>query len=568
MTITTKENANGRISAYFVDGVKTRKGEIDSLIYDAARAGKIIEVDYYIGEQFKALTRSCYRNLKVVFTRDDELKLMTESAAEVLGYRVIKRFTGAYWGLNVCQVELQIITEPDPDDYVVTPDAQDVATDSEINNAATEEITEADPYDLKPPICITVSQRKYYSYSPVVVKFDGKRVSMKDAVSDIRLFFRNTPFQVKNQHGDTFTISSHIGIMRIAQAYNVIEHELREAASHLFSLATEERIWEELKLDFILEDYAVTPDAQDVAVDAEIEAANGASSTALVPVSFYQKHDIITQELTTGNCSITINDEYVTFRNFSIVSINADRKLGMGYRRTFFGNKKIFYTVTLDPHTNLRFLGPEKPIAVKKIADIYLVKEHAAAQDKFFTAFFKPYQNRPIGEFTINVILTYADGREHHFYGCFDQYRLAQKFIADVKKFVGNVPCQFFTKTRNHSRDTQLTWNDPHNYDTVGDISDNAVRFFNSRIAIHSHVETQSFADFDTHISELKAAHELAQKLVKEKRETLRMARVELERAEAYARETERNLVDKLLHQYYARDAFRERLKITERKSG
>lgn len=112
MTITTKENANGRISAYFVDGVKVRKNEIDMLIYEAARAGKIIEVDYYTGLEFKTLTRSCYKNMKVVFTSDTYgQKLMTKSAAEDLGWRVIKRFSGAYYGLDVCEVEVTAETQ-------------------------------------------------------------------------------------------------------------------------------------------------------------------------------------------------------------------------------------------------------------------------------------------------------------------------------------------------------------------------------------------------------------------------------------------------------------------------
>ena len=146
MTITTKENASGRICAYFVDGVKTRKGEINSLIYAAAYAGKTIFVDYIVGQEFKALTRSYYRNMKVVFTREiDGYTLMTEAAAEFFGEKIIEGFSGAYYGLNVCRVTLPLCTETDTaleseniadlDDYAVTPEAQDVATDAEIQAA-------------------------------------------------------------------------------------------------------------------------------------------------------------------------------------------------------------------------------------------------------------------------------------------------------------------------------------------------------------------------------------------------------------------------------------------------
>ena len=78
MTITTKENANGRISGYYVDGVKVRKNEIDGIIN--ARRDEVIYVDYYTGQEFKMLTRSFNRQLKVAFT----------------GYSVIRNWTGTY----------------------------------------------------------------------------------------------------------------------------------------------------------------------------------------------------------------------------------------------------------------------------------------------------------------------------------------------------------------------------------------------------------------------------------------------------------------------------------------
>lgn len=135
MTITTKENAAGRISTYYVDGVKTRKCEIEGAIYDAARKDEIIYVDYYTGQEFKSLVRSCYRNMKVVFTNGTHgAHLMTETAAEDLGWRVIKKYRGTYCGLNVCEVE-EMTVEADIDDYAVTVEAQDAAIDAEIENA-------------------------------------------------------------------------------------------------------------------------------------------------------------------------------------------------------------------------------------------------------------------------------------------------------------------------------------------------------------------------------------------------------------------------------------------------
>lgn len=101
MTITTKANANGRISGYYVDGVKVRKHEIDGIIN--SRRDEIITVDYYDGQEFRMLMGLALNQLKVVFTRDDDKIIMTEAAADELGYRVIKNYTGNYYG--ACLVE-------------------------------------------------------------------------------------------------------------------------------------------------------------------------------------------------------------------------------------------------------------------------------------------------------------------------------------------------------------------------------------------------------------------------------------------------------------------------------
>ena len=75
--------------------------------------------------------------------------------------------------------------------------------------------------------------------------------------------------------------------------------------------------------------------------------------TALVPVEFYANHEIkldtakldaqIAREQ--GNYSTTINGERVTFKNFSIVYIDAQSKLGYTFYRDYDG-KKRFYDCT------------------------------------------------------------------------------------------------------------------------------------------------------------------------------------------------------------------------------
>ena len=97
MKITTKESTNGRISAYYVDGVKTRKCEIDYIVND--NRDSIIEVDYYTRQQFPSLTRSPY-DLKLVVTGYYGETLMTIDAACELGKR-----TGKYVGHDLYHVQ-------------------------------------------------------------------------------------------------------------------------------------------------------------------------------------------------------------------------------------------------------------------------------------------------------------------------------------------------------------------------------------------------------------------------------------------------------------------------------
>ena len=133
MTITTTTNKAGKISGYYVDGVKTRKTEIDYIIN--SRRDEIIEVDYYVGTEFKALTRSPYR-LKVVFTGMDR-PIMTQAAADKLGYKVIKVFTGSYNG-TACIVEKETVV----DEYAVSTEAQEVAIAAEIELATATDTTD------------------------------------------------------------------------------------------------------------------------------------------------------------------------------------------------------------------------------------------------------------------------------------------------------------------------------------------------------------------------------------------------------------------------------------------
>lgn len=121
MTITTKENAQGKVSGYYVDGRRVKKSDIEALIGDAAREGKIIEADYYTAQAFKAITRTPYSNMKLALTHQTAGVVMTETAANELGATVGKRFTTFnFLGVKLYRVEMPSNT-----------DAQQIAIDTE-----------------------------------------------------------------------------------------------------------------------------------------------------------------------------------------------------------------------------------------------------------------------------------------------------------------------------------------------------------------------------------------------------------------------------------------------------
>lgn len=133
MTIETKENANGKIYAYYIDGVKVRKNEIDGIIN--SRRDEIITVDYYTGKNFEILTHYG-RGLKIVLTGCANT-IMTRPAANELGYNVIRNFSGLYYGF--CIVEKKS-AEVDAEEYAITPAAMEIAIEAETKAANEEKI--------------------------------------------------------------------------------------------------------------------------------------------------------------------------------------------------------------------------------------------------------------------------------------------------------------------------------------------------------------------------------------------------------------------------------------------
>lgn len=91
MTITTKKNANGKITAYYIDGKKVRKGEVEYYACNPAYDG-IIEIDYYTAKHnFPNLYN--YGTAVVFKNWVDGSNVMTKAAADRLGLKLGKKIS-------------------------------------------------------------------------------------------------------------------------------------------------------------------------------------------------------------------------------------------------------------------------------------------------------------------------------------------------------------------------------------------------------------------------------------------------------------------------------------------
>ena len=165
----------------------------------------------------------------------------------------------------------------------------------------------------------------------------------------------------------------------------------------------------------------------------ELDACEYAVSAGALAVAIIaETHNA---EQAAGNYELFINGEYVRFVNHSIVYIDAERKLGLNFRRE--NGKKNFYSVTMSG--NYRIAGSEKKIAAKKIADLYQAHEQAIMQNTLYHQFFDAHETKGSAFFAVKFYIDYADGSEHIFARYFDRYADAKNLVNQFNaKFGGN----------------------------------------------------------------------------------------------------------------------------------
>lgn len=147
LVITHKERSDGTPFVYYVNGVKTRKHDIEFYYANNPAYRGLIEVDYNVGRYYLP---DIYNNKsKVVFKNwaATGKTIVTKAAADELGLR-IGRKVSLNPALYLVEETVEENIEVDPADYAITSEAMDVAVDAEIELANSKAQTSTPVIDI------------------------------------------------------------------------------------------------------------------------------------------------------------------------------------------------------------------------------------------------------------------------------------------------------------------------------------------------------------------------------------------------------------------------------------
>lgn len=312
----------------------------------------------------------------------------------------------------------------------------------------------------------------------LIVKVNGKRATFSDAIDAIS--DDCSSLVIRTDSGEEYTRTCvetcHAMYFRNSQgdlyqiSYFHVHETLREIATgnvekYFYASADElAAIEANGAIEDTIDEYATTAEAQDVAIDAEVELANAVAEInteikedtkmtnetkinatidplaeldpAEYAVSVAAQYEAELTEtrlanLAAGNYTAKIGDETVEFYHFKIVLI-ISKKYNLEFRSIY--GRKMFY------HFN-------SVIARKKIAEMYMNLELAAVQDKIFHDFNKPIPDTG-KHFNAWITITTADGVNHNFTRTFDYFTQAQEYVDTFKKLADDNDCKFLAQIK------------------------------------------------------------------------------------------------------------------------
>ncbi len=299
---------------------------------------------------------------------------------------------------NVIDVDAEVATveEADPADYAISNEAMTVAVEAEIKATTVEKFFKA------------IEEVKYFRNSAgakiwhVKSGFDWKRVSKVHAARWLAEYGLTMD--------EFFSIENYL-----------IEEDRRKVV--------------EYDRNEIMSTPLVSEEAQEVAINAEIEQANAPTED-----NDYDETD--EPEILNADLFVNLYHSPMQERYASVTrTINGEQLHFFHHRLTHISAPALDMEVYFDKG-RMDFWHGSKRIARDKVWQVPIIKETAKAQAESFGKFFADDHTPKF--FKVSVYSTFADGSEHDYVRYFDFFNQAQAFVEEVKNFVGDVLNQIY----------------------------------------------------------------------------------------------------------------------------
>lgn len=176
--------------------------------------------------------------------------------------------------------------------------------------------------------------------------------------------------------------------------------------------------------------------------DGSEEDADEETITAIIPTEDNDYDETDEPEILNADLFVNLYRSPIQERYASVTrSINGEQLYFFHHRLTNISAPALDLEVYFD-NGRMNFWHGSKRIARDKVWQVPIIKETTKAQTESFGKFFAGDLTSKF--FKVSVYPTFADGSEHNYVRYFDFFNQAQKFVEEVKTFVGDVPTQIY----------------------------------------------------------------------------------------------------------------------------
>lgn len=176
--------------------------------------------------------------------------------------------------------------------------------------------------------------------------------------------------------------------------------------------------------------------------DGSEDDADEEAIAAVIPTEDNDYDETDEPEILNADLFVNLYRSPIQERYASVTrTINGEQLYFFHHRLTNISAPALNLEVYFD-NGRMNFWHGDKRIARDKVWQVPIIKETAKAQTESFGKFFAGDLTSKF--FKVSVYPTFADGNEHNYVRYFDYFNQAQKFVEEVKIFVGDVPTQIY----------------------------------------------------------------------------------------------------------------------------